>query len=109
MTRDASPIAALNDAFRQAGPVADWYVTAGLNAYGDAFVARVIEAVRAFDAFEPGNDPYGEHDFGAVTVEGVTVWFKIDCYDTRYAWASPDPTRPDLTRRVLTLLLPEDY
>lgn len=103
------PTAALNDAFRRAGPTADWYVTVGVNARGAAFVARAIEAVQAFDHFEPDNDPYGEHDFGVFTIAGVTVWFKIDCYDTRYAWASPDPACPEMTRRVLTLLLPGDY
>jgi len=43
------------------------------------------------------------------TVEGVAVWWKIDLYDADYDAGSE--LRDDLavTRRVLTILLPEEY
>jgi hypothetical protein len=40
----------------------------------------IDDAVTHFDAFTPDNDPYGEHDFGLVRVNGHVVLFKIDAY-----------------------------
>lgn len=109
-----SPVARLNDAFRASlggagGPPGRVVVTRAVAASGDGFVARALEAVRAFAAFDPGNDPNGEHDFGAVCVDGVTLWFKIDVYDADYAYGAEDPADPVASRRVLTILLPDDY
>jgi hypothetical protein len=39
----------------------------------------------------------------------LRVWLKIDCYDRDLVWGSPDPADPAVTRRVVTILLPEDY
>ena len=40
----------------------------------------IDDAVTHFDVFTPDNDPYGEHDFGLVRVNGHVVLFKIDAY-----------------------------
>jgi hypothetical protein len=55
------------------------------------------------------NDPYGEHDFGALTVEDRKIFFKIDYYDRALAGGSPDPADPRVTTRVLTIMLAEEY
>ena len=34
-------------------------ITCGVAALGTTFVAKVVSAVRTFDAFNNGNDPYG--------------------------------------------------
>lgn len=115
--RDAdalSPVAQLNDAFRASlggvgGPPGRVVVTRAVAASGEAFVARALEAVRTFAAFTADNDPNGEHDFGAVCVDGVTLWFKIDVYDADYEYGADDPADPVASRRVLTILLPDDY
>ena len=60
-------------------------------------------------ALHAGNDPHGEHDFGAVEVESVTVWWKLDLLDRELRWASPRPDDPEATARVLTVLMPEDW
>ena len=65
--------------------------------------------MRAFAAFTHGDDPYEEHDFGALSVEAVRLFFKVDSYDTDERQGSPDPAAPDLTCRVLTILLPEEW
>jgi hypothetical protein len=107
-------IAAQNDRFRtKLGTALDVpgqvVATQGVMAKGAGFLAAAGAAVQAFVTFTEDDDPHGEHDFGAVTVEGVAVWWKIDLYDPAYAYGSE--RRDDLiaTRRVLTLLLPEDY
>ncbi len=84
-------------------------MTAGIAALGEELIAQVLIAVATFDAFNADNDPYGEHDFGAVQVHGHTVFFKIDTYDRNLRYHSPDPADPAVTCRVMTLMLAEEY
>ncbi len=55
--------------------------------------------------FTEDNDPYGEHDFGGVELEEQTVYWKIDYYDQSLEGLSPAPANPELTVRVLTIML----
>lgn len=114
MTAIASPdrlasIRQLNDRLRQHHAGGRVMITAGIRALGAAAVAKVFVAVARFDAFEPGNDPYGEHDFGLVSVDGHQVFFKIDPYALDLEGHSPDPADPTVTSRVLTVMLAEEY
>ncbi len=84
-------------------------MTRGIAALGPLLVLKIDQAVRDFDAFTPDNDPYGERDFGSLTVKGHVVMFKIDAYDLDLHYASPDPADPDVTCRVITLMLAEEY
>ena len=59
--------------------------------------------------FTPDNDPYGEHDFGALEAAGERVFFKIDYFDRSLAYASSDPADSSVTTRVLTVLLSHEY
>ncbi|TPE47884.1 DUF3768 domain-containing protein [Amaricoccus solimangrovi] len=88
-------------------------MTPGVADLGPLALLRLIVAVRNFDAFSADNDPWGQRDFGIVAVgqggETVRVYFKIDLYDADYTFGSEAPEDPERTRRVLTLLLPEEY
>jgi len=84
-------------------------MTAGLASLGDQLIGQVLLAVAAFDAFDTDNDPYGEHDFGAVQVQGHTIFFKIDSYDLNLRLHSPDPADPAVTCRVMTVMLAGEY
>lgn len=99
----------LNDALRIYSKGGEVYLTHGVSAKGEDFVARAFRAVADFDGFDEGNDPYGEHDFGAVTVDGERVFFKVDCYDRNKEYGSEDPADPARTCRVMTILLAEEY
>ena len=103
-------IRALNDALRQ-GHVEQGMVlvTSGISAMGEAFTAEALGSVASFDAFNTDNDPYGEHDFGAITVQGEKVFWKIDCYDLAMEAHSPEPADPAVTKRVLTIMLASEY
>lgn len=85
-------------------------LTQGVAALPEESRARIIAAVRSFSDFTPDNDPYGEHDFGAIDLPGIgRISWKIDYYDLSYTWGSEDPSDPAQTRRVLTILFPEEY
>lgn len=104
-----SPSAALNDAFRRSFSGGQVMLTGGVAALDPGERLAVIDAVRGFDAFTAGCDPYGEHDFGAVEVAGTRYFWKIDAYDRDYAYASPDPADPAVTCRVLTIMRADEY
>lgn len=69
----------------------------------------VIQKVRLFDEFNKENDPYGEHDFGSFSVRDQKLFFKIDYYDKNLEWGSEDPSDPEKTTRVMTLMLASEY
>ena len=99
----------LNDAFRKTLVGGEKFFTAEAVAMGPEFVTAALAAVRSFDAFTVDNDPYGEHDFGCVTVEGEKVFWKIDYYDTTLCYGSEDPADPAQTTRVITIMLAHEY
>lgn len=102
-------IAELNDAFRSTFVGGQVYMTRGIEALDERTRAEIIAAVMEFDAFDEDVDPYGEHDYGTVQIAGRTYVWKIDTYDLRLKFMSPDPSDPAVTRRVLTILLPSEW
>ena len=102
-----NPIAALNDAFRRAGPTHDWYLTQGAAALSDRI--GLIRAVMTFNEFTEDNDPWGEHDCAVLTVDGRPIIFKHNYYDRDLQYHSPDAGDPAVTKRVLTIMLAEEY
>jgi hypothetical protein len=84
-------------------------MTAGVIALGQNRQLKILEAVAKFDSFDESNDPYGEHDFGALEVDGERLFFKIDYYDRGLVAHSPDPADASVTTRVLTIMLAEEY
>ena len=99
----------LNDRFRTTFMGGRVLATIGIRDSGEAFMSSAIEAVQGFDAFTPDNDPHGEHDFGSVVVNGQKVFWKIDYYSADLTSGSPDPSDPDQTCRVLTVMLAREY
>lgn len=102
-------IRALNDQLRRHEIAGDVLLTPAIAAFGKGFTVSALTAVASFSAFEPGNDPYGEHDFGLVIVQGQRLFWKIDYYNHSLTQAAEDPSDHASTRRVLTLMLPEEY
>jgi len=105
----AERIRALNDKLRRESVGGRVVVTASVAALGPATVVRVREVVAKFDAFTEGDDPYGEHDFGAVEVDGEAFFWKVDYYDPELEFGSEDPADPEKTARVLTIMRSEEY
>jgi hypothetical protein len=105
----AATIAALNDQLRCRGRGGTLCATAGVIALGHAALPAILAAVRGFTAFTTDNDPYGEHDFGALTWRATRLFWKIDYYDRAMQFGSPDPTDPAVTTRVFTVMLAEEW
>lgn len=119
-------IARLNDMARQAMGVACTAVaTAGFRSLSEADQSCVRELIETYDAFTEDNDPHGERDFGTIyqIVDGrwtterprlrdderERVFWKVDYYDRNMRFASEDAADPSLTRRVLTIMLSDEY
>ena len=67
------------------------------------------EALKAIRGHVFKTDAHGERDFGELEFRGRRVWFKIDCYAANLEYGSDDPADASITRRVVTIMLPEDY
>jgi len=99
----------LNDKLRTTCTGGRIVMTQGVLAQGAETARQVLILVKNFTAFSEDNDPYGEHDFGAITHNNIKYFWKIDYYDLNYAMHSPDASNPEVTNRVLTLFLAEEY
>ena len=96
----------LNDIFRKslgmtgAGRVV---MTSGVDGLSDEIRTKVLLAVRDYDNFDDGNDPYGEHDFGVIELTGqAKIYWKIDYYDANFEYGGD-------VNRLLTILLADEY
>jgi Protein of unknown function (DUF3768) len=109
METKTAQIRALNDAMRQnlIGGMA--VITPGVAALGQEAVARIVKTIEVYDDFCHANDPHEEHDFGAFDADGHRIFFKIDYYDSSLSVHSPDPSDPNVTKRVITIMLAEEY
>ena len=112
----AARIAAANDAFRKTANSGVVF-TATLAAEGLVTMLAILAKVRAYDAFTPDNDPYGEHEFGSIThalslggnPRTETCFWKIDTYaDAALAFGAEDPLDANAVR-ILTIMHASDY
>lgn len=119
-------IARLNDLARSAMGVACTAVaTVGFRSLPEADQSQVRELIETFDAFDEDNDPHGERDFGTIYQladgrwtterprlredERERLFWKLDYYDSQGRFASEDAADPAVTRRVLTIMLSDEY
>jgi len=104
-----SRIRILNDNLRTTFLGGQVVMTSGVARLPSDEVASILLAVRSFVEFTENNDPYGEHDFGAIQHHCGKVFWKIDYYSRDMMHGSEDPADPLQTRRVLTVMLAEEY
>lgn len=105
----AESIARLNDALRKEGVGGTLMVTRGVLAVTGYDPAELAKALASYDAFDPDNDPHGERDFGDLTLWGTDLLWKIDYYDPELKFGSNDPSDPEITRRVLTVMTANEW
>ena len=97
----------LNDNFRTQLRGGRLMMTRGIAGRPDA--RQILARVVYFRDFDPHNDPHSEHDFGAFDHQGEKIFWKIDYYDHDLQHGSEDPSNPEITTRVLTIMLASEY
>ena len=104
-------ISDLNDKFRQKPHMMRGHVLFStiLGQYSADEKSEILNIVMNFNDFNEDNDPYGEHDFGSFVYQGEKMFFKIDYYDNDLKYHSSDATDSNVTTRVLTIMLAEEY
>jgi len=104
---DSDKIRELNDAFRRTLSGGRVMLTRGI--VGRPDTAAILEAIQQFDKFTADCDPYFEHDMGSLEAGKDTVIWKIDYLSTDLSAGSENPADPEITTRVLTVMLAEEY
>ena len=69
----------------------------------------LLNKVKTFSDLTPDNDPYNEHDFGAINLWNEKYFWKIDYYAVDNETLSPDPSDETVTNRVLTIMNGKEY
>ncbi len=104
----------LNDAFRKGDrpELGRMMITQGVRHAVAAWPLGeilLVQQVRTFEAFDEGNDPWCEHDYGSFDFAGETFFLKIDPYNKTLDGGSADPADETKTCRVLTIALLSEY
>ena len=107
--KNVAQVRALNDSLRLNGIGGEIYFTQGIMALSEEQRSEIVGAIRSFDDFHEKNDPYGEHDCAMIRVGGLQILWKIDYYDANREYLSTDPSDPNLTVRVMTIMLTDEY
>jgi hypothetical protein len=105
----AEAIAQLNDKLRKTGEGGTIVITRSVMNLPAFNPAALTAALAAYEAFDADNDPHGERDFGDLTLFGADLLWKIDYYDSDLRFGSNDPADSTITKRVLTVMLAEDW
>ncbi len=102
-------IKTLNDHFRRIFSGGRVTLSCGISAKSQSELAEILNQVRCVNNFTKANDPYNEHDFGSFYYKGEQIYWKIDYYDKNYRFYSENPCNPNITNRVMTIMLAEEY
>ncbi len=102
-------ICALNDQLRQRHVGGRIRITQGVMATRAEGIIGALRAIARANEFNEANDPYGEHDFGAVSVSGQRIFWKIDYFDQTLTSQAVDPADETKCVRVMTVMLASEY
>ena len=102
-------IAEANDQVRQTLFRDRLMITIGVQGLNLDTQNKIFAAIETYNDFNPSNDPHQEHDFGALEVDGNSVFWKIDYFDNGLEYHSPDVLNRSVTRRVCTVMLAAEY
>ena len=124
---DVKKIAAQNDKFRKTFEGGKVLLTCGVSALPLMQQQEIMQKVRTFNNFTEDNDPYNEHETSLSFAReerpqqrlvvrasrkrqlGEKIFWKIDYYDKDYRYLSENPCNPNITNRVMTIMLSYEY
>ena len=96
-------IRSINDHFRRNCQAVN--VTSSIHALGPEFFNRALKVVRHYDNFRPSVNPYEDHDCGIFKLDGYQCAWLIETYNRDMSGPSSDPSNPNITTRLLTIML----
>ncbi len=104
-------IAQLNDTLRQRGEGGTIMVTRNVLHLPGFDPAALQTALAEYQGFCVDSDPHGERDFGDLTLFGASLLWKVDYFASysNFQFGSDDPADPSITKRVLTVMLAEEW
>lgn len=105
-------IAELNDKLRQNifNPGKDKVIlTQGVSNLPFDEQLKILIKVKDFNDFTPDNNSWGENDFGKLEHNNTDYFWKIDYYNRDMDAGSDDPSNPNITTRVLTIMRADEY
>jgi hypothetical protein len=100
----------LNDTFRQTllgGRVA--LTDSVAHALGADGCEKLMHRIMNYEGFVRDGDRYDEHNFGVVLMSSKSFIWKIDYYSPDMQRLSNNPANVDITKRVMTVMLAEEY
>ncbi len=102
-----SDIAKLNDYLRQSIPALPQphklMLSESVASLPRSTMATLFHAIKTFQNFTEGSDPYSEHDFGSLFLEGEKYFWKFDYFDDDFEFFKENGNR------VLTIMNAAEY
>ena len=109
---NTNKIAELNDKLRQNifNPGKDKvFLTQGVSNLPFDEQVKILIKVKDFNDFTPDNNPWDENDCGKLEHNNTYYFWKIDYYNRDMDAGSDNPSNPDITTRVLTIIRSDEY
>ena len=108
-TTRQSKIRKLNNEFRRSGLNGLTISSRGVRALDKEMRDSIINTIRGIDELPPSNDPDNTDSLGSILVGEHLVFWTIEAFDLDLICSSRDPSDPNVTRRVMTIMLAEEY
>ncbi len=102
-------IASQNDEFRRTFTGGCVETSKGIDALDTYTQSCVYQFIRTSKNFSGDIDPFDERDLGGFVIGVHRIVWKIENQGKDKAEKSPDPSNPELTTRILKIMLAEEY
>lgn len=99
----------LNDMLRIFHRNGEIVYSSGMSIFSNCDLFQIMRAISFYDGFNENNNPYLEKDFGIINFKNYKIIWKIDYYDTELKYHSSAPYDSTKTRRVMTVMLSDEY
>ena len=99
----------LNDNFRTSFRGGKIVLTQSVSDLPEMVKTAALQKVAEFTDFNKDNDPHEEHDFLSFELCNRHFIFSIVYYDKKLEHGSPDPSDPNVTIRIGTLMMASDW
>lgn len=99
----------LNDLLRIFHLNGEIVYSSGMSIFSNYDLCQIMRTISFYDDFNKDNNPYEEKDFGIINFKIYKIIWKIDYYDIEMKYHSPAPYDSSKTKRVMTVMLADEY